>query len=177
VRTATLLVVLLSSSLIGCDSEPANVTEGGVLTVRSSAFEPGGQIPAKYARRGPGEDVSPPLEWSGTPEGTAEIAVICDDPDAKGFVHWLAYKIAGDARSLDENASGGFVGGKNGFGEIGWSGPRPPTGDGPHHYHFKVYALSGPVEAAAGVTKKELLAAMDGKILAQGEVVGTYERK
>ena len=171
-------IVLLSLSS-GCDSgsENADPAASGTIVVRSSAFEPGEAIPKKHERNGPDQDVSPPLTWSGVPAGTVELALVCDDPDAKSFVHWVAYGIPGDTTSLAEGASGGFVEGKNGFGEAGYSGPRPPKGDGPHHYHFEIYALGARLDAAPGLTKAELLDAMQGKVLAQGEVVGTYERK
>jgi Raf kinase inhibitor-like YbhB/YbcL family protein len=148
------------------------------LTLRTSAFEPGGAMPRKYAREG--DDISPPLEWSGVPAGTRELALVCDDPDAPRahpWVHWVAYKIPADRRELPENANEGFVPGLNDFGETGYSGPMPPPGHGVHHYHFTLYALDAPVSGARGMKKGELLAAIQGHVLATAELIGTYERK
>ncbi len=148
-----------------------------MLTVTSSAFGSGEKIPKKYS--GEGEDISPPLSWSGAPEGTKEFAIICDDPDApmaEPFVHWVAYNISADRTSFEEGKSQGATDGKNDFGKTGYGGPMPPPGHGVHHYHFKVYALDTNLGLEPGITKKELLDAMEGHILAEGELVGTYER-
>lgn len=156
------------------------------IVVESSAFASNAPIPIKYT--GDGDDISPPLKWSKLPEGVKELALIADDPDAptpEPWVHWVIYNIPPDAPGLPENVdkSGepsqppGARQGKNSFGKVGYGGPAPPPGHGLHHYHFKVYALREPLEAKAGLTKKELLELMKGRVLAQGELVGTYERK
>jgi Raf kinase inhibitor-like YbhB/YbcL family protein len=148
------------------------------IQVSSSAFEPGGVIPRKHT--GEGQDVSPPLTWADVPEGTREIALICDDPDAptpRPFVHWVVYKIPADRSGLPEGSTQGALEGENDFGGTGYGGPMPPRGHGVHHYRFKVYALDAELEAAAGLTKDRLLEAMEGQILAEGELVGTYERR
>ena len=147
------------------------------IEVSSPAFESDTIIPKKYT--GEGHDISPPLKWSGLPEGTKEIAIICDDPDAptqKPFIHWVLYKIPADQTGLTEGATEGALEGKNDFGRRGYGGCMPPRGHGVHHYHFKVYALDTEVDATAGLSKDELLAAMEGHILDEGELVGTYER-
>jgi Raf kinase inhibitor-like YbhB/YbcL family protein len=147
------------------------------IQVLSPAFEPGNTIPEKYT--GEGRDVSPPLRWTGLPEGTKEIALICDDPDAptpEPFVHWVVYKIPADREGLPEGDRQGALEGKNDFGGTGYGGCMPPRGHGVHRYYFKVYALDAELEAAAGLTKGQLLEAMEGHILAEGELVGTYER-
>jgi len=147
------------------------------IEVSSPAFEPGATIPKKHT--GEGQDVSPPLEWSALPQGTKEIAIICDDPDApthKPFVHWVAYKIPADRRGLPERGTEGALEGKNDFDGRGYDGCMPPRGHGVHHYHFKVYALGTELDVPAGLSKDELLAAMEGHILDEGELVGTYER-
>lgn len=149
-----------------------------VIQVSSSAFELGGAIPERHT--GEGENVSPALRWSGIPEGTREIALICDDPDApmpRPFVHWVVYKIPGDREGLPEGDARGALEGTNDFGRTGYGGPMPPRGHGVHHYHFKVYALDTELEAAAGWTKDRLLEAMEGHVLAEGELVGTHERR
>jgi len=167
------LVVWVSA----CEAEDAANPTTASLAVRSSSFPPGGPIPRKYTKEG--EDVSPALEWTGAPSGAKAFAVIMDDPDAplpNPFVHWVAYGIAADTHALPEAAKTGFVAGKNHFGALGYGGPMPPPGSGPHHYHFKVYALDAGIDAAPGKSKGELLHAMEGHVLATGEVVGTYER-
>jgi Raf kinase inhibitor-like YbhB/YbcL family protein len=167
------------------------------LTVTSTAFKHGATIPADYTADG--KNVSPPIAWSGAPAGTREFALILDDPDAptpQPFVHWVIYKIPGTATGLPEaipmgasaSAAGltGAVQGTTGFGAFarrggpppdpGYRGPAPPAGK-PHNYHFKVYALNAPLDAKEGMTKDDLLKAIEGKIVAEGEIVGVYERK
>jgi len=153
------------------------------LTVTSSAFKHGEPIPRKYT--GEGSDVSPPLSWTGMPEGTKEIALICDDPDApiaEPWVHWVIYGLPHTCTGLGEGVAkkdklgDGSAQGRNSFGRIGYNGPMPPPGHGVHHYHFKLYALDRPTGLKPGATKKELLRAMEGHILAQGDLVGTYKR-
>jgi len=155
------------------------------ITVTSPAFRANQAIPQKYT--GDGQDVSPPLELAGIPAEAKELALICDDPDAprpEPWVHWVIYKIPPATTSLPEGVDRaeqpagvpGAVQGRNDWGTIGYRGPAPPRGHGVHHYHFKVYALDAPLEVRAGLTKDELLRAMRGHILAEGELVGTYER-
>jgi Raf kinase inhibitor-like YbhB/YbcL family protein len=149
-----------------------------MLKMSSSAFEPGGRIPKKYTGEGP--DLSPPLSWSGAPEGTAELALICDDPDAprkEPWVHWVLYKISADRVSLQEGRPEGAIEGRNDFGRHGYGGPMPPRGHGVHHYHFKLYALDQQLSInKPGATKAEILRAMEGHVIAQAELLGTYER-
>ncbi len=148
------------------------------VRLSSHAFEPGGTIPRKHT--GEGQDVSPALNWSGLPEGTREISLVCDDPDAprpEPWVHWVVYKIPADLSGLPEGSAQGALEGENDFGRTGYGGPMPPRGHGVHHYHFKVYALDVELEETAGLTKDQLLEAMEGHILDEGELVGTYERK
>ena len=161
-------------------TEGSTVSESSNMTIQvsSPAFESGGAIPAKYT--GEGQNVSPPLTWTGLPEGTEEISLICDDPDAprsEPFVHWVVYKIPANLTGLPEGGTQGALEGENSAGRVGYSGPMPPQGGGVHHYHFKVYALDTELDAAAGLTKDQLLGAMIGHTLAEGELIGTYERK
>ncbi len=179
--------------LAGCEpqaevttmSQPTQTTTPSIV-VRSSAFEPNQPVPRKHTEDG--QNVSPPLSWSGVPEGARELALIVDDPDAprpQPWVHWVLYKIPPETRGLEENVSpaerpakpGGSRQGKNSWDRLGYGGPAPPRGHGVHHYHFKLYALDAPVNLSPGASKEELLAAMKGHILAQGELIGTYERK
>lgn len=156
------------------------------MTLKSTAFSNNEPIPKKHT--GDGEDVSPPLTWSGHPDGVKEFALICDDPDAptpEPWVHWVLYKIAADTTSLPENIEKkesppippGAKQGRNSFHKIGYGGPAPPKGHGVHHYHFKLYALDTAIEISGTADKKRLLSAIKGHVLAEGELVGTYERK
>lgn len=186
---AALLPAACVLSLSGCnDAEktPGGKGKGGPgleLTVRSTAFSAGKAIPKRHTADG--DDVSPPLAWSDLPAGTKELAVIVDDPDAptdQPFVHWVIYKIPADQKGLAEGIATsatlthppGAMQGRNSFGTIGYRGPDPPSGV--HHYHFKVYALDAALAAAPGLDKKGLLAAMSGHVLAEGKLVGTYQR-
>ena len=156
------------------------------ISVTSSAFESGKSIPKKYT--GEGEDLSPPLAWSNIPQDTKEIALICDDPDAPAgtWVHWVLYKIPALATGLPEGlprektlkTPAGVVQGVNSFSKdnLGYRGPMPPPGHGTHHYHFKIYAVDKPVTLPPGADKKALLAEIHDHVLAQGELVGTYQR-
>jgi Raf kinase inhibitor-like YbhB/YbcL family protein len=148
------------------------------IRVSSPAFEAGDAIPKRHT--GEGQDVSPALRWTGLPEGTREIALICDDPDAptpRPFVHWVVYKIPADREGLPEGDTQGALEGTNDFGRTGYGGPMPPRGHGIHRYHFKVYALDAELEGDAGSTRDRLLDAIEGHVLAEGELVGTYERR
>ncbi len=158
------------------------------IELKSSAFQNGERIPRKYT--GDGEDVSPPLSWSGVPEGAKELALICDDPDAptaEPWVHWVIYGLSPELTELPEGIPAQSqidkpvkaLQGKNSWPSgrtVGYRGPAPPPGHGTHHYHFKFYALDQPLNLPPGVDKRRLLKAMQGHIIAQGELVGTYER-
>jgi len=159
------------------------------VEITSTAFDEGQPIPQKFT--GEGEDVSPLLAWGNLPEGTKELALICDDPDApreEPWVHWVIYKIPADAGGLPEGVAKdaelqeppGALQGQNSWPDgqmVGYRGPMPPEGHGPHRYFFKLYALDGPLDVKPGATKEELLQAMEGHVLGQGQTMGTYERK
>ncbi|MCD6254837.1 MAG: YbhB/YbcL family Raf kinase inhibitor-like protein [Deltaproteobacteria bacterium] len=150
------------------------------IKVKSEAFEEGGMIPKKYTCDG--EDASPPLSWTGVPEGTEALALICDDPDAPvgTWVHWVIFNIPPDTTGLSENIppervlESGARQGRNDFGNIGYGGPCPPRGT--HRYYFKLYALDKKVDLEPGATKDELLKAMEGHVLAEGKLMGRYKR-
>ncbi len=155
------------------------------LTISSTAFQAGERIPVKHT--GEGADVSPPLTWTAGPAGTVEFALIVDDPDAptaEPWVHWVIYKLPAGTTALREaiprsemlSDPGGALQGQNSWNTVGYRGPMPPPGHGTHHYYFKLYALDKGVSLGAGATKKQLLDAMKGHILAEGELVGTYNR-
>jgi Raf kinase inhibitor-like YbhB/YbcL family protein len=148
------------------------------LDVTSIAFTHEGEIPREFTCDG--ADVSPPLEWAEGPEGTASYALIMDDPDAPGrtWVHWVAWNIP-EPRLTDgipprDLLDDGLAQGTNSWTRIGYGGPCPPSGT--HRYFFKVYALDSTLSLPATTRKEDLLQAMDGHILAQGELMGRYER-
>lgn len=150
------------------------------MTLSSSAFDAGGVIPTRYT--GEGGDVSPPLSWSGAPEGTKSFALICHDPDAPlvspgsyGFVHWVLYGIPGSATGLDEGG-GDYTKGVNNFDKEGYGGPMPPEGHGPHHYFFWLMALDAEPDLPAGLTLWELLDKIEPNVIAMNRLVGTYKR-
>jgi Raf kinase inhibitor-like YbhB/YbcL family protein len=152
-----------------------------LLDITSAAFAHGGMIPQKYTCDG--MDVSPPLAWSGVPEGTKTLALISDDPDAPvgTWVHWVLYNIPAGVTELPEGIPSDATlknGAKHGitdFKRLGYGGPCPPGGT--HRYYFKLYALDTVLELEAGCTKKELLAAMEGHVLADGQLMGKYARR
>lgn len=149
--------------------------------LESDAFEAGGEIPARYTCDG--ENVSPPLRWSGVPEGTESLALVMDDPDAPAgtWVHWVMYRMYADRRELSEGVPpdeefGSARQGVNDFGNLGYGGPCPPE-NGAHRYSFRLYALDGEPGLAPGASKEELMDAIEGHVLGQAERVGTYRRR
>lgn len=151
------------------------------LTITSPAFKQGEVIPARYTRDG--ENVSPPLEWRGSPPETRSFVVLVEDPDAPSgtFRHWAMYNIPATATSLPEDASGQGRGGTgegvNGFGNARYDGPQPPKGHGPHHYHFRLAALDVPqLDIAASPRAEDVWAKARPHVVAEAEVVGVYER-
>ena len=150
------------------------------IKVSSEAFEEGGMIPAKYTCDE--DDISPPLAWDSIPEGTKTLALICDDPDAPmgTWVHWVLFNLPVDISELPENVpperelESGAKQGTNDFGRIGYGGPCPPGGT--HRYYFKLCALDAVLNLEAGGRKPQLLEAMEGHILAKGQLMGRYSR-
>jgi Raf kinase inhibitor-like YbhB/YbcL family protein len=148
----------------------------------SVAFQAGAEIPSYYTSDG--DDVSPELSWKDAPKETKSFALIMHDPDAPrtgGFTHWVVYNIDAGAGHIEENLPNekeiARVGtqGKNDAGEIGYVGPAPPSGV--HRYFFRLFALDTRLELDPGATHKQVNAAMKGHILAQAELMGTYEKK
>src|SRR5581483_3226283 len=135
------------------------------LKLSSPAFNHHDTTPEKHT--GDGEDVSPPLEWSGVPEGTEAFAVVVHDPDAPlvdGFTHWVAYGIAGDETSLPEGG-GEVTHGANSFGNTGYGGPAPPPDHGTHHYYFWVYALDDDLDLEPGLDRRALLDQIEDHVI------------
>jgi Raf kinase inhibitor-like YbhB/YbcL family protein len=189
-RVGLIFSLAALAGLGGCSSPAGRPAKGGKkmeIQITSSAFAQGHVIPKNYT--GEGADVSPPLAWTRLPEGTKELALVCDDPDAPAgtWVHWVIYKIPAAAKGLPEGVArkarpkepAGAMQGNNSWpaGEnLGYRGPLPPPGHGVHHYYFKLYALDAPLEVEPGLQKKALLGKMEGHVLAQGELMGTYQR-
>ena len=147
----------------------------------SFAFAAGESIPPKYTCDG--QDISPPLEWSAPPAGIQSFALICDDPDAPvgTWIHWVLFNLPAEARALpeavpaDADLADGGRHGENSWRRLGYGGPCPPGGT--HRYFFKLYALDTVLDLDAGAGKKQVLRAMEGHILAQAELMGTYSRQ
>lgn len=165
-------------------SEVSNTNEGlgGKMNIKlsSTAFQDGEMIPTKYTCNG--ANVSPPLEWSGVTQTAKSLALICDDPDAPGktWVHWVVFDLPASRTSLPENVppqetiAGGGKQGTTDFKKIGYGGPCPPSGT--HRYFFKIHALDTDLNLDSRTTKDQLLQAMKGHVLAQGELMGRYKR-
>lgn len=151
----------------------------------SPSFAPQGEIPAKFTCEG--EDLSPALAWSGVPQGTKSLALIVDDPDAPDpkapkmtWVHWVLYNLPPAARGLPEGVKksalpSGTREGQNDWKRTGYGGPCPPIGR--HRYFHKLMALDAVLPDLGAASKAELEKAMKGHVLAQAELVGTYEKK
>lgn len=148
------------------------------ISLTSSAFQQNQPIPADYSCKG--RDVSPALDWGEPPSATKSFALIMDDPDAPmgTWVHWVIFNIPAGSRGLAEGVpaggklADGSLQGNNSSRNQGYNGPCPPSGT--HRYFFKLYALDLVLDLNAGATKEQLLAAMQGHILAQGELMGTF---
>ena len=144
------------------------------LEVRSNAFRFGGRIPDRFT--GHGLDMSPPIEWSGVPAGTVELALLCHDPDAPrlhGWTHWVLTGIPATTNSVQEGTPS-FRQGVNDWGSTGYRGPLPPGGHGIHHYYFHLFALSQHIPDGEGIGRVELLSMMEGILLAQARLVGEF---
>jgi Raf kinase inhibitor-like YbhB/YbcL family protein len=183
---ALALLAILCLTAAGCGSEstpttvdgPAQPIEPGGegFTVSTDAFADDEPIPERFTCDG--EDISPRIVLTGVPDTSVELALIVDDPDAGGFVHWVLAGIPATARELPEGtALGQYISGENGFGRSGYGGPCPPPGDGAHQYDFMLYALDEEIDVEPGVTAEGLEAAMEGAILGTAVLSGTYARQ
>jgi Raf kinase inhibitor-like YbhB/YbcL family protein len=146
-----------------------------MFKLTSNAFADGAAIPVPYTCDG--QDISPPLDWSGAPGETAAFALILNDPDAAGFVHWVVADLPPEATGILEGASRQRLSGVEGtssFGAVGYGGPCPPSGT--HRYVFTLYALDGVLGSAVGVTSSALRDAMEGRVLDEAVLTGTYAR-
>ena len=148
-------------------------TETATLKVISTVFSHNGHIPSEYTCDG--RNINPPLEVTNIPEGTKTLALIMEDPDApRGtFDHWLVWNISPNDAIAEQSNPG--ISGTNDFGKTGYGGPCPPSGV--HRYFFKIYALDTKLDLLAGADKQALLEAMTDHILAEGTIMGHYQKK
>ncbi|MFC0529548.1 YbhB/YbcL family Raf kinase inhibitor-like protein [Phytohabitans kaempferiae] len=147
------------------------------LVLRSPAFNDHDMMPERLSRQG--GNLSPPLEWSGVPDGTAELVLLCEDLDAgpEPFLHWLVTHVDPYAGEVAEGRVPPH--GRewtNGFGADGWGGPQPPLGDEPHRYFFRLYALPEPLDLPDRPSAADVRRAAEKDELASGTLVGTFAR-
>jgi len=183
-RTSSAALQLALGAALALPIPHAAAQEAG-FALRSSAFSPGGEIPSRYTCEG--LDLSPPLAWTEPPSGTRSFALVVDDPDAPDpkapqttWVHWVVVGIPAQARQLPDGAGagrlpGGARNGANDWKRADYGGPCPPIGR--HRYFFKLYALDASLSDLSSPSKAELERAMQGHILGQAELVGTYQKK
>jgi len=158
-------------------AELSNLNKKSMLTIHSPLFADGQKFPKKYACDG--ENISPPLVISNISENVKSLAILMHDPDAVGgdFTHWIIWNIfpAGGTLEILEGEKGLGVEGANDTGQIGYTGPCPPSGT--HRYFFKIFALDGIIDLPEGSGRAQLEGAMHGHILDSGEMMATYKRK
>ena len=183
----SLLVPVVIVLSVGCSEQKQKAASEveiakGVPTMQltSTAFKEGEAIPTSHGYED--ENLSPPLKWSDVPQGAKSFALICDDPDApRGtWVHWVLFNISADTRELKSAPGGkvdipGAIQGKSSFKKLGYGGPAPPSGT--HRYYFKLYALDKALDLKEGATKDEVAKAMNGHIVAQGQLMGKFSAK
>lgn len=146
------------------------------LQIHSPAFTSLERIPKQYTSDG--KNISPPLEWSGLPAGTQQLALICHDPDAplpQGFTHWLIYGVGPTVNQIPEGDGSKFTEGMNSSNQPGYTGPAPPKGHGLHHYYFWLYALDAKLDLKPNINREELLNAIADHVIEQARLVGVYE--
>jgi Raf kinase inhibitor-like YbhB/YbcL family protein len=172
VAVVTLAVLAAAAPTVAEEGEQAM---GSELTINSPAFADGQPIPAKFTADG--ANLSPALAIANPPPGAACYALIVDDPDAPmgTWVHWVVWNIPAGTTTIPEGKlPAGSVEGRNSWGRTGYGGPSPPSGT--HHYHFKLYALDRTLELPRTADKAALIDAMEGRVLARAQLVGTYRR-
>jgi Raf kinase inhibitor-like YbhB/YbcL family protein len=180
-------IVLIGLASCGSNNSASNNVEAGgsavdsatlaKIDLTSDAFTNGQPIPVQYTCDGANH--SPPLSWSDPPPGTKSFALVIDDPDAPSgtFRHWAVFDIPANVRSM---AAGQEIGsqGTNDKGSRGYTGPCPPKGNPPHHYHFRLFALGVEKLGLSPTAKvKDVEDAAAGHAIAQGELIGTYQRR
>jgi Raf kinase inhibitor-like YbhB/YbcL family protein len=185
-RSTALLTIfallVVASPMTSAAKENTNAAKEKAVSAKyelvSPEFKSGGALPKSASCDG--ESKSPALEWKTSATDAKSFALIVDDPDApKGtFTHWVLFDVPAATRTLPQAASGIGISGRNDFDKNGYGPACPPKGHGVHHYHFKLYALDvEKLGLAAGVERKKVEAAMNGHVIGQGELIGTYERR
>lgn len=180
-RFLILLSFIVASAFVSANSQTKNGGKKMEIKLQSSAFKKGYSIPSKYTCDG--ANISPQLKWNNPAKGTKTFAIIVTDPDAPSgeFVHWVVYNIPDSVLTLHEdvtptrNIPDEVMLGTNGAGRVGYFGPCPPSGT--HRYFFKIYALDTALHLEAGADKGDVMKAMKGHILAEGELMGKYQRQ
>lgn len=175
------IIIILAAAFIYAKffilEKPDNLETGGenTMKIKSSAFENNQELPQKYGYKF--SNVNPPFSIEGIPVNAKTIVIICDDPDAPSgdFVHWLVFNIPSSSSimKIDENFKTG-INGRNDFGNNRYDGPSPPSGT--HRYFFKFYSLDSSLSLVAGASKKDIEKAMQGHILAKGEIIGLFSK-
>jgi len=180
------VIVALGFAFVLCGahvgSSAIGATGKATMQVTSTAFSEGKPIPEKYTCDS--KNVSPPLQWNGAPEATKRLVLIADDPDAPvgTWVHWVLYDIPATVSALPEDlpkgqyTAQGAKQGLNDFRHLGYGGPCPPPGK-PHRYFFKLYAVDSVLNLQPGLRKQDVERAMEKHVLAEGRLMGTYQRK
>lgn len=171
-------VCLITFGCIACRSylqQSAERSEEYQITITSAAFDAGKAIQPKYTCDG--QDVSPPLSWTGVPSGTESLVLITEDPDAPigTWIHWIIFDIPPQIEGLEEGISGVGIQGNNSWKENDYGGPCPPAGN-THRYYFQIFALDTVLGLQAGASKADVEAALNSHMIARGQLVGTYSR-
>ena len=179
-----ILAFLIPIALGGASAQtpPREVRTMVKIALSSPAFKAGETIPQKHTCDGP--DLSPELAWTAVPAGSKSVALLCEDPDAPGglWAHWVIWGIPADSTALpggiakEKQLPSRIAQGMNDFRKVGYGGPCPPRGK-PHRYFFRIYALDTHLTLAPGALRKDLLKAIEGHVIGEGELMGTYARK
>ena len=176
-RIAAGAALLLTIFFVEAGKSENQKSKGGKgMKITSSAFQEGAEIPAKYSRQG--GNANPPLHIEGVPQNAKSLVLIVDDPDAPVglFTHWLLWNIDPKTAEIAEKSTPkGAVQGTNDYPTLGYGGPQPPSGT--HRYYFKIFALDQTLNLPAGAKRKELDKAMNGHVIAQGQLMGRYTHK
>jgi Raf kinase inhibitor-like YbhB/YbcL family protein len=184
IRDVPIMAALVISCLVLMNTNMVHAEEIMTLTLKSNAIDNGGEIPSRYTCEG--EDISPPLEWTGVPETARSLVLIIDDPDAPDpkaprttWVHWVVYNIPPGVTVLPEGIapeklSPDIMEGLNDWNRMGYGGPCPPVGR--HRYFHKLYALDTVLKEMNTPTKAAVESAMKGHVIAQTELMGSYQK-
>lgn len=173
------LAAMVAATMVGAAcgrTDGIDVGDGVALTVSSTAVTDGGDVPVEFTCDG--DDAVPDLTWGDVPADAVEVVIVVDDPDAPGgtFTHWTVWGLLPDAAPVDGDLPPGAVEGTNDFGQVGYRGPCPPVGHGPHRYRFRVLALDSALDLPRGAGPAQLSAALTGHVIALGQLQATYAR-